>query len=72
MESVATDKPDAFDHEYPGSSTTADGRFSSSVIHSYLSKRNYPAHVLSEQGRNTSLVLMIDDGKLYHVGGASD
>ena len=30
------------DDEHPGSSSTANGRFSFSVIHSYLSKRNYP------------------------------
>ena len=69
-------KQDAFDDKHPGSSSTAYGRFSFSVIHSYNSKRNYPAHftkkskVLSEKGRHTSLVLMIDDGNLYYIGGA--
>ena len=69
MESVTPDKPDAScasNDKHLGSSSTADGRFSFSVIHSYLSKRTIQhtlqkkTNMLSEKGRNTSLVLMME------------
>ena len=47
MERVTMDKPDvscSFDDEPPESSMTADETFSYSILHSYLSNRNYPAH----------------------------
>ena len=69
MESAITDNPDASsttDDQRQGSSSTADGRFSYSVNHNYLSKRSYPAHfskkinVLSEKGHSTLLVLKME------------
>ena len=66
---MSPDKPDAscaFD-EHPGL-LTADGRFSFSVIHSYLSKRNYPAHFTKEDTRALRKRVHFActyDGKLY-------
>ena len=78
MESVTTDKPNAsctFDDEPPGSSTTSDGRFSYSIIHSYLSNRNYPAHFTEDDKhalrKRAQHFACTDDGKLYYVGEAS-
>ena len=67
--SVTPDKPDAsctFNNERAGSSLTADRRFSFSIIHSYLNKRNCPAHFTKEDKHTlrirtqTLLVLMIE------------
>ena len=78
MESAITDKPDASsatDDEQPGSSSTADGRFSYSAIHNYLSKRSYPAHFSKEDKRalrkRAQHFACTEDGELYYVGGAS-
>ena len=71
MESVTTDKPDmscTFDDEHPGSSSTAD-EFKDSVsalstatlaIETTQHTLRKNTNVLSEKGRNTLLVLMIE------------
>ena len=50
---------------------TADKRFSFSVIHSYLSKRNYPAHFTKEDKhalrKRAKHFGCTDDRKLYYI-----
>ena len=77
MESTITDKPDASsatDDEHP-ESLTADGRFSYSIIHDYLTKRSYPAHFSKEDKRalrkRAQHFACTEDGQMYYVGGAS-
>ena len=78
MESAITDSPDASsatDDQCQGSSSTADGRFSYSVIHNYLSKQSYPAHFSKEDKhafrKRAQHFACTEDGELYYVGGAS-
>ena len=71
MESTITDKPDASsatDDEHP-ESLTADGRFSYSIIHDYLTKRSYPAHFSKEDKRalrkRAQHFACTEDGQMY-------